>query len=85
MHFSENSFFCDNFVGPSYFSKSISAIVTKFGTKIVYVIVMANRGNELAIRNFELDLTSTPWAKKMINLHLFQIAVYSTLFVTGFQ
>ena len=44
---------------------------------------MANRGNELGIRNFELDLTSTP--KKMINLHLFQIAVYSTLFVTGFQ
>ena len=47
-------------------------------------ILMANRGNELGIRNFELDLTSTPWTK-MINFHLFQIAVYSTLFVTGFQ
>ena len=48
-------------------------------------MLMANNGNELGIRNFELDLTSTPWAKKMINFHLFQIAVYSTLFVTGFQ
>ena len=28
---------------------------------------MANRRNELGIRNFELDLTNTPWAKMMIN------------------
>ena len=48
-------------------------------------MLMANRGNELGIRNFELDLTSTPWAKKRINFHLFQIAVYLTLFVTGVQ
>ena len=41
-------------------------------------MLKANRGNELAIRNFELDLTSTPWAKKTINFHVFQIAVYST-------
>ena len=47
--------------------------------------LMANRGNELDIRNFELDLTISPWARKLINFHLFQIAVYSTLFVTGFQ
>ena len=37
-------------------------------------MLMANRGNENGIRNFELDLTSTPWAKKMINFHPFQIA-----------
>ena len=43
------------------------------------------RGNELGIRNFELDLTSTPWAKKRINFHPFQIAVYFVLFVIGFQ
>ena len=38
-------------------------------------MLMANRGIELGIRNFELDLTSTPWAKKMINFHPLQIAV----------
>ena len=48
-------------------------------------MLMANRGNELGTRNFELDLTSTPWARKMINFHLFQIAVSLTLFGTGFQ
>ena len=48
-------------------------------------MLMGNRGNELGIRNFELDLTSTPWAKKMINFHRFQISVYLTLFVTSFQ
>ena len=49
------------------------------------VMLMANRGNELGIRNFELDLTSTPCAKMMINFHPFQIAVYLTLFVIGFR
>ena len=50
------------------------------------IMLMANRGNELGIRNFELDLTSTPCAKKMINVHNpFQIAVYLTLFVIGFK
>ena len=48
-------------------------------------MLMANRGNELGIRNFELELKSTPWAKKMINFHPFQIAACSTLFVTGFK
>ena len=48
-------------------------------------MLMAKRGNELGIRNFELDLTSTPWAKKMINFHPFQIAMYLTLSVIGFQ
>ena len=48
-------------------------------------MIIANRGNELGIRNFELALTSTPWAKKRINFHLFQIAVYLTLFVNGVQ
>ena len=42
-------------------------------------MLMANRGNELGIRN--LLLTSTPWAKKRnINVHPFQIAVYFSLF-----
>ena len=27
---------------------------------------MANRGKEIDIRNFESNLTSTPWAKKMM-------------------
>ena len=48
-------------------------------------MLMAKTGNELGIRNFELDLTSTPWAKKMINIHPFQIAMYLTLSVIGFQ
>ena len=48
-------------------------------------MLMANRRNELDIRNFELDLTNTPWAKKRINFHLFQIAVYLTVFVTAVQ
>ena len=48
-------------------------------------MLMANRGKELGIRNFELDLTSTPCAKKIINFHPFQIAVYLTLFVIGFK
>ena len=48
-------------------------------------MLMANRGNELGIRNFELDLTSTPCAK-MVNVHnSFQIAAYLTLFVIGFK
>ena len=47
---------------------------------------MANRGKEIDIRNFESSLTSTPWAKKMmINFFFFQIAVYLTLVVIGFQ
>ena len=28
-------------------------------------MLVANRGNELGIRNFESNLTRTPWAKKM--------------------
>ena len=38
--FSENSFFRGNFVGPSFFPKSISALDAKFGTEIVYVIFL---------------------------------------------
>ena len=41
--------------------------------------------NELGIRNFESNLTSTPWAKKRIDFHSFQIAVCFTLFLIGFQ
>ena len=47
---------------------------------------MANRGKEIDIRNFESNLISTPWAKKMmIIFHSFHIAVYLTLFVIGSQ
>ena len=42
-------------------------------------MLMANRGNELGIRNFELDLTSTPWAKTMINFHPSQISLFHSL------
>ena len=42
-------------------------------------MLMAIWGNELGIRNFELDLTSTPWAKKMINFHPSQISVFYSL------
>ena len=28
------------------------------------MVLMANRGNKLGIRNFETNLTTTPWAKK---------------------
>ena len=28
------------------------------------MVLMANRGNKLGIRNFESNLTTTPWAKK---------------------
>ena len=45
------------------------------------MVLMANGGNELGIRNF---VSSTPWAKKKINFHSFQIAVCFTLFVSGF-
>ena len=46
-------------------------------------MLMANRGNELGIRNSLL--TSTPWAKKRnINFHPFQIAVYFSLFFSLF-
>ena len=32
---------------------------------------MANRGKEIDIRNFESNLTDTPWAKMMITLFSF--------------
>ena len=32
---------------------------------------MANRGKEIDIRNFESNLTGTPWAKMMITLFSF--------------
>ena len=47
---------------------------------------MANRGKEIDIRNFESSLTSTPWAKKMINFSfLSNRCVFVTLVVIGFQ
>jgi len=59
---------------------------------------MANRGKEIDIRNFESNLTSTPWAKKMtINFsfsldrsvfysfcHWFSIKFLKRYFVCGF-
>ena len=44
------------------------------------MVLMANRRKELGIKNFELNLTSTPWAKKKkINFSFLSIAVYLTL------
>ena len=31
---------------------------------MMLMVLMANRGNKLGIRNFESNLTTTPWAKK---------------------
>ena len=47
---------------------------------------MANRGKEIDIRNFHSNLTSTPWAKKIIINFSFlsnRCVVYSV--VIGFQ
>ena len=50
------------------------------------MVLMENRRNELGIRNFESNLTSTQWTtKKKISFHSFQIIVYFTFFVIGFQ
>ena len=45
------------------------------------MVLMANRRHELGIKDFELNLTSTPWAKKKkrINFSFLSIALYLTL------
>ena len=53
-------------------------------------MLTANRGNELGIRNFELDLTNTPWAKKFLMsipskslfISVFLSLVFSKVFTT---
>ena len=50
------------------------------------MILMANRKDELDIRNFEPNLTSIPSQKKMIDFfYPFQIVIYFTLFGIAFQ
>ena len=41
---------------------------------------MANSGKEIDIRNFESNLTGTPWAKMMITLQLILVQFFIFFF-----